>query len=505
VGEQLDRRSFLAAGLTAGAALLAGGCGGGGARARRVTKTSRRSGGVTRRAPPRRLADAIRGHVFERGAPGYAASAQVYNQRFDGVQPDAVARPLDAADVRAAVRWALSQGVGLRARSGGHSYAGYSTLERGTVLDLRRLNRIEVDRSTGTATIGPGAQLVDVYATLAGHGVTLPGGSCPSVGIAGVTLGGGMGLAGRAFGLTADHLVGAQIVSAAGELQALDAAHDPDLLWALRGGGGGNFGIVTEFTFRLHALPPGASWFIVSWPWTAAAQALSSWLAWAPGSDQRITSIFRLQGGGGSTSVDAIGQYLGSPADLSALLAPLQQVPGTSVASGYQDYLGLQLRWAGCLEQSLASCHTVGTAPGGTLPRAAFDAKSDYLDRPLTDAVAGGLVRAVEARLEAPGSGAILFDSYGGAINRVDPSATAFVHRDMLCAMQYLSYDADYGWLGQTWRQMRPHVSGQAYQNYIDASLPGWREAYYGANYPRLAAIRQEVDPHRFFGFPQGI
>ncbi|HUA49194.1 MAG TPA: FAD-dependent oxidoreductase, partial [Solirubrobacteraceae bacterium] len=142
------------------------------------------------RAAARGAGPPIRGQVIRRGAVGFAAAAHVYNELYDGVLPNVVARPVDAMDVRTAVRWGVANGVPLRARSGGHSYAGYSTLSGGMVLDLRNLRGVSVDTRKHTATIGAGAQLVDVYAALAGRGVTIPAGSCPSVGIAGHALGG---------------------------------------------------------------------------------------------------------------------------------------------------------------------------------------------------------------------------------------------------------------------------------------------------------------------------
>jgi len=485
----IDRRTFLA---RAGAVV---GVGAG-------TRSLRRKPVV--RQVPRKLSQAIRGPVFRRGSPGFAQAALVYNERFDAVTPLAVARPLDTRDVQAAVQWGVARGVSLRARSGGHSYAGYSTLADGIVLDLRTLNAIAVDRAAGTATVGAGAQLIDVYTALAAHGATIPAGSCPSVGICGVTLGGGMGLAGRAFGLTTDHVVGVQIVTPAGWIRNVDASSDPDLFWALRGGGGGNFGVVTRFTFRLRRLPTSAAYFFVSWPWASAGEALDAWLRSAPHADAAMTSIFHLNAGGG-TSAEVTGQYLGSSADLAALLKPLSAVPGANVSTGQEAYLPLQNRWAGCSSISEAACHTVGTAPDGTLSRASFDAKSDYLRKALPSGGLKVLTQALETRASRPGSGAILFDSYGGAINRVAPDATAFVHRDVLCAMQYLSYNGDDGWLADTWSKMRPYVSGQAYQNYIDASLPHWQQAYYGANYPRLLATREHFDPDHYFKFAQGI
>jgi FAD/FMN-containing dehydrogenase len=506
VNEPLDRRGFLAAAGASGVALLSG------CSSAQVARTTAAVSGAARRprvgaaaGVPRTLRQAIRGRVFERGSPGFAAAAHVYNERFDHVLPSLVARPLDTADVQAAVRWAAAKDMAVRARSGGHSYAGYSTLPKGIVLDLRNVRSVEVDHGAGTASIGAGAQLIDVYAALAAHGATIPAGSCPSVGVAGHALGGGMGLAGRAFGLACDHIVGATIVTADGSSRKVDHHSDPDLLWALRGGGGGNFGVVTELTMRTQKLPASASYFFVSWPWSSASEALAAWIGWAPHAPDGATSVFHLNAGGSAPSVEVSGQYIGSAGALAGVLAPLRAVPGASISSGAQDYLGLQVRFAGCLGQSLTSCHTAGTRPGGTLPRASFNAKSDYVNKPFSSAARQALTDATEARIGQPGSGAILFDAYGGAINRVAPGASAFVHRNDLCCIQYLSYDGGGSWLRSTYARMRPYVSGMAYQNYIDASLKGWKQAYYGSNYARLEQIRKAVDPHHMFNFPQGI
>jgi hypothetical protein len=163
------------------------------------------------------------------------------------------------------------------------------------------------------------------------------------------------------------------------------------------------------------------------------------------------------------------------------------------------------MRWAGCLGTPLPACHTVGAAPGGTLQRARFDAKSDYVARAFGSSAARAVVNAAQTRAGLPGSGAILFDAYGGAINQVHPNATAFVHRDQLCCIQYLNYGGPDSWLQNAWQSMRPYVSGTAYQNYIDAKLTTWRQAYYGANYARLESIQRAVDPHHYFNFPQAV
>ncbi len=492
----IARREFLAAAGAAGVSLSLPGGGDVAAAMRRRRLRSTPISGLQR---------VMRGHVFTPGSRGFNAVAHVYNERFDYETPLAVARPINAADVRAAVRWAVTHGVPLRARSGGHSYAGYSTIANGLVLDLHAMNGISVDRGAGTATIGAGAQLIDVYNGLGSRGATIPGGSCPSVGITGVTLGGGMGLAGRQYGLSADNLVGAQLVTADGRLRTVDRRSNPDLLWALRGGGGGNFGVVTQLTFNVHPMPRSAAYFLVSWPWSQASEALAAWQNWAPHARDQLTSIFHLSGGAGVASASVSGQYFGASQDLGRLLAPLRGVPGTNVSTGSLGYVTLQLLWAGCLHTSLSACHTVGTAPGGTLARESFRAKSDYVSTPLSGQARALLAAAVERRASQPGSGAILFDSYGGAINRVAPSATAFVHRNDLFCMQYLTYNGGAAWLNQVYANMRQHVSGMAYQNYIDADLSSWRHAYYGSNYSRLESIRRTVDPHHYFNFPQAI
>jgi FAD/FMN-containing dehydrogenase len=462
-------------------------------------------GGWFAGAAVRRAGPPIRGPVLHRGAPGFRTAARVYNERFDGVLPSLVARPLDSADVRAAVNWGVANGVPLRARSGGHSYAGYSTLPGGMVLDLRNLRQITVDARSRTATIGAGAQLIDVYAALAASRLTIPAGSCPSVGVAGHALGGGMGLAARQFGLTADNLLSARIVTADGRERTASSHIEPDLYWALRGGGGGNFGVVTSFTFRVHPVPRTVAPFFVSWPWARARDAIAAWQEWAPHARPELTSIFHLNAGGGLTSVNVSGQYFGPASDLSRLLAPLTTVGGAFVSAADQDYLRAQLMFANCAHTSLTACHTTGTRSGGTLSRASFQAKSQYVAKSLPAAARTALVEAVEARAGMPARGAILFDSYGGAVNRVAPGATAFVHRNALFCIQYLAYPGGLSWLRATTNKMVRYVTGGAYFNYTDPDLNDWQSAYYGSNYPRLLAIRRIIDPHHYFNFPQAI
>jgi FAD/FMN-containing dehydrogenase len=465
------------------------------------------------RPAARALRAAVRGPVIFPRTAGYNSRRLVYNSRYDGVRPDAVVQPLDTRDVQAVINWADRFGVRLAARSGGHSYGGYSTLANGVVVDLSRLRGISV--SNGRARVGAGVQLIDLYAALARRGLIVPAGSCPSVGVAGLALGGGHGLSGRRFGLTSDNLVAATVVTADGRARRVDADTNRNLYWACRGGGGGNFGIVTSLTLKAHRAS-GASWFVMSWPWSQASEAIAAWQAFAPDAPAALTSLLSLgtTGGPGSPRVAAVGQYFGSESALRNLIRPLTRVAGANVSAGSSSMMSLALRWAGCLDAGLRACHTRGTRPGGQLERAAFYAKSDYFDEPLPARGRQVMIDWIERRQRTPalGSGALLLDAYGGALNRPAADATAFVHRDMLFSLQYLTYfggaaagRASRQWINGVWRALRPFASGQAYQNYIDPQLAGWRRAYYGSNLARLRAVKKQVDPDFMFRFRQAI
>jgi hypothetical protein len=188
-------------------------------------------------------------------------------------------------------------------------------------------------------------------------------------------------------------------------------------------------------------------------------------------------------------------------------------VDGLRLSLGSSSYFDAQMRWAGCIGKTVAQCHLVGDTPGGSLGRASFAAKSDYVDKPLSRAAANTIVSSIErAQRKGFGSAAFLLDSYGGAINRVPRTRTAFVHRDALCSGQYLAYwyrpsgaEGAAEWIRSFHKAMRPYVSGFAYQNYIDRELSSWRHAYYDTNYSRLRHVKTLFDPEWLFRFPQGI
>jgi FAD/FMN-containing dehydrogenase len=442
----------------------------------------------------RALAKAMRGQVLTPSSTAYASARLVFDGLYDAVHPLAVARPLDAADVAAVVKWAQSTGVHIVARSGGHSYGGYSTTGDGVVVDLTHLAAARV---VGThAVVGPAARLGNIYSVLGAHGLAIPAGTCPSVGIGGHALGGGFGLASRAWGLASDNLVSAQIVTADGKVRVADASHSSDLYWACRGGGGGNFGIVTQLTFRTHPVTQG-SYFIATWPWAQVEQVLASFLHWAPGAPDALGSLCRLAAGPGGPTVQVFGQFLGSEAALRSALATLGP-PASSLVTGTASWLDLVRRWAGCLGHTLPSC----SVPGHQV----FVGASDYIAHVPTAAQLTAFRQVVEARGSA--SGALLIDSYGGALNRISPTATAFAHRAMLASVQYFAAGdgaSARSWVDSSRAALAPAMSGAAYVNYIDPHLANWQQAYYGVNLPRLRQVKRRYDPQNLFHFAQSI
>ncbi len=218
----------------------------------------------------------------------------------------------------------------LAARSGGHSYAGYSSCP-GLVIDVSSLNGVSVQLGMQLATVGAGAQLIDIYSQLGASGLLLPGGSCPTVGIAGLALGGGIGVFGRAYGMTCDNIASLQIVTADGSLRRCSPAQQRDLYWASRGGGGGNFGIVTSFTFTVHPIP-SVTLFTLEWPWGEAATVLDAWLRWIPTAPNELWSNCQLasNGTGGGGFLKVTGVFAGSTAACSSALAPLLSAVGAA-------------------------------------------------------------------------------------------------------------------------------------------------------------------------------
>ncbi len=497
----MNRRVFLSG--VAAAGLAAAGCGGGGS-----NSTTTATSGTTTTAPPsgpttlKGLAGQLRGPLLLPGQPAYASAETIANAAYANVRPRAIAMVASEADVQQCVRYAARTHIPFTARAGGHSYAGYSTTT-GLVCNVDSLHQIAIAADGKTVTIGSGVKAIDLITALAARGLAVPTGSCPTVGIAGLSQGGGLGFAARAFGPTCDNIQSFRIVTADGSVQNCSESTNPDLYWACRGGGGGNFGIVTQFTFATHPVGNSAYGFI-DFPWSQAVPMVQAWQSFAPHAPDDLYLICALQTGSGTPQARVFGQLLGgSEAQFRSAVAAITRVSGAQIQTGSGSYLDLQLIWAGCSGESAAACRK--------LPVSAFTAKSDYVAKPLPAATIAGMAKNIEARQGQSGSGAVIMDPYGGAINRVAGDATAFVHRDQLFSCQELAYwtpsdktTAD-SWLDSLRAGMRPAVSGQAYQNYIDPTLTDWQQAYYATNLPRLQQVKKRYDPEQVFRFRQSI
>ncbi len=430
---------------------------------------------------------------------GYTAAATPYNAALGIRRPAAIIRVADAADVATCVRHAGGRGLPLAARSGGHSYEGWSTPNRGIVVDLSALRAIHV-RPDGTAIVGAGALLIDVYAALAAAGRALPAGSCPSVGIAGLTLGGGIGVLCRAYGLTCDHVRAAEVVTADGEVRTVDANRDADLFWALRGGGGGNAGVVTAFTFGTVPAPI-ISTFSLAFPADRTGRVLTAWLDWMGTTPDTLWSLCAVTSAATPTN-RVTGTWIGPSDALASQVARLVDAVGASPtreSSRRLGYLDAMKYFAGCTSSSIAACHPA-SFPGGTLDRNSFHAASRMLVRPLTASSAGTVVGLVKGGPPM----VLLFDALGGRVGEITPSETAFPHRRALASVQiYSGANNGKSAVFRVQRDLASLVGSGAYVNYINADQPDWAQAYYGANLPRLRIVVRHFDPNGVFTFPQ--
>jgi len=469
------------------------------------------------------LAARLAGPLVKPGDADYDTARALFDPAFDTVRPQGVAYATSQQDVATAIQFARAAGVGLAARCGGHSYGGYSTTE-GLIVDVTRMNQVSVD-GNGIATVGAGARLIKVYTDLAGAGRAIPAGSCPTVGISGLALGGGVGVLSRLHGLTCDRMTGADVVLASGETVRVDENHDADLFWALRGGGGGNLGIVTVFRFATHTAR-SLTLFSLRWPWTVAQEVLAAWQDWVTGRlgampDELWSTLVAGSVPGGSTPTLRIsGVFAGARAGLSGPLADLRAaVHSASPASTSiteHDHLAAMRIEGGCSASGGECGSTAGIRAGARRP--GQRAASSILLTPLGSAGNEALVRMIEERQRDPlatAGGGIILDAWGGAIGRVGPAETAFVHRDAIASVQYFGgypagapaevIEANSRWLRDLVAAAAPHVSKQAYQNYIDPELADWAAAYYGTNLPRLRTTKTHYDPDNLFRFAQSI
>ncbi|MEU3461593.1 FAD-binding oxidoreductase [Streptomyces sp. NPDC006733] len=514
----MNRRDVLRAGTGVAASAWLAGCttaDGGDAKPSATTRTpttpSTASSSATAGAPPDwpALAKGLGGALIRPDDSAYDTSRRLYNTRFDGLRPAAIVYASGPDDVRACLDFARrSRSVRLSVRSGGHSYGGWSSGGADhLVLDVSRLNAISTNGTD--ATVGAGAKLIDLYSRLGENGRTVPAGSCPTVGVSGLTLGGGHGVLSRSYGLTCDSLTGATIITADGKQLDCDAKTEPDLFWALRGAGCGNFGVVTELRFATHPAPSVVTGY-ATWPWSRAAAVVRAWQEWGPDQPDHLWSALHLEGSaGGSPKISLATLSTGSQTDLANAVDRLAGSAGgtaPSFSTRPHAYVDAMFSYAGCSGLTAAQCHL---EPKGRLRRETYTARSDFYDRSLPPAGIQALLGQVErlGALPAGGDGSVALTALGGAVNRVDPGATAFVHRRSRFLAQYTASDglSRTAWLDTLYAAMRRYASGSAYQNYADPGLKEWRQAYYGPAAARLTELKRKYDPQRLFDFPQAL
>ncbi len=455
------------------------------------------------------LARGLAGGVILPGASGYESARHGYNTRFDAARPAAIVRCADPADVAATLAFTRRFGLAVVPRGGGHSYIGASTPAAGVVLDTGPMATVTPDAASGTATVGAGARLIDVYRALDRAGLAIPAGSCPSVGIAGQTQGGGQGVVARAQGLTCDSVTGVQVVTADGRVRDVDVARDPDLFWALRGGGGGTFGVVTSFRVKPFPSQECGVWS-GGWAWSAAGAVVAGWQRWVSTTGDQNWANLHLEAVGGSPSIRVSGVTLGGSGDMAlAELTRLVGVAPSSTSSATHSWMDTVLLEAGCSRTGYEACHL---APVGALDREAFVAGSSVLGGALPSSGITALTDIVAERARSGRTGAVIVDPLTGAVARGSTRTSAFPWRGALASVQwYVSLaststarvgDAQ-RFVARSRRAMGRYSVG-AYVNYPDSSVTDPR-SYHGSTSPRLAAVKRRYDPDGVFRTPTAV
>jgi FAD/FMN-containing dehydrogenase len=444
------------------------------------------------------------------GSAAYESARRSQIARFDDVRPRAVVRCRTPDDIARALAFARQEGVHVALRGGGHCFAGRSSTT-GIVIDVGGIHDVSI--SDGTVAIGAGARLGDVYDALATHDLTIAAGCGPTVGIAGLALGGGLGILGRSHGLTADQLVAARAVLGDGRIVDCDERRHEDLFWALRGAGGGQFAAVSQLVLR--TLPaPNATGFHLQWPWPAAAAVVGAWQAWAPEAPDAIAAsllmrapahrdrppIVTVFGAVLDTERVARAALDGFIADIGAAPTKANYAPGT-----YRE-----------IKRYLAE---YDAASGKRQPvereTAHSYSKSEFFRRDLPAEAVAQLLTHLEDRRQQREARVLDFTPWGGAYNRVPAEATAFAHRSERFLLKHevvvdasaseAGREAAGRWLSRSWALVHPYGSGGVYPNFPDPELEDWPRAYHGSNLDRLRRVKASYDPENVFRFDQSV
>ena len=524
----MERRDFLRAAsgaLVSGAAApaLLSGCSGGTSTAGNISTAKAASPAPSPTASPasqralRALSRQLTGRLLLPGSPGFAAENLPANDVYENITPQAIALCATTADIVTCVSWCRNEGVQPVVRGGGHNYDGASATT-GLLIKTGALNKVTVDKENGTVTVQAGALNRDLLATLRGGRLMLPIGTCPTVGVAGLALGGGIGDNSRWAGMTSDRLLSTSVVLASGEHVTADARQHPDLYWACRGGAGGNFGINTELTFRLVELPR-RSITVYGMLFHGQDQAVAALGAY---DKLMLTAPVELSGFTGLTNERALGYsrgnpgtrslfpelsidgcYLGPANEAQDLLKPVRAAarPDDWVIGEFEFWTG-QINWLAVPDQPKH-----GFAEGARFTSAALP------DQVITDLI-DRVVSAPGGTGEAYAEVRLMCWSGGHVINGVAPGATAYVHRDSNSLLRPAVWWRDtpkslqrdlMDWMASAWDYIQPHTQDQSFQNWPYAGVTDWRTAYYGANFPRLVSVKKAYDPANLFRYAQSI
>lgn len=426
---------------------------------------------------------AIRGSIALPGSTNYRSRAPLFDPRWDFRRPAAVARVLRTQDVATCVAFARDHGLKITGRSGGHSYTGASATTGALVIDTRSLRTVDLSPARTQATIGPGANLYSVYSSLAGSSRAIPGGTCPTVGIAGLSLVGGLGVDSRRVGLTADRLVRATVVDGRGRIRRVDDDTDPELFWALRGGGPG-VGVVTSLTYRTVG-SPRRGFFSLRFSGAHAVKVIRGWGSWMRDQPGDTWASAQISSSGGNLSVRVLGVCpAGKEQWRATTLRRATGVTPTSSSTSTRSYIDGVSYLGG----------------GKTSARTRFVAGSDILSL-VTTGAAEAITDAMRSLRSGIGASAIL-DPLDGAVSDVAKGDTAFPWRDHAASVQWYvgmpssptssQYAAARNWIRDAHDGLGSRSHG-GYLGYVESGR-SIRE-YLGANTDRLLDVRRTYDP----------
>jgi FAD/FMN-containing dehydrogenase len=434
----------------------------------------------------------VRGQILTPDDAEYAPIKRIWNAMIDK-RPALIVRCLGAADVGAAVQFAAEHELLMSVRGGGHNVAGTAICEGGMMIDLMPMKGIRVDPVNHTAWAQPGLLWQEFDHETQAYGLATTGGVVGETGIAGLTLGGGVGWLVRKHGLTCDNLLAADVVTADGQLRPASAESNPDLFWAIRGGGG-NFGVVTSFQYRLHEVSTIFGGLVIH-PRSAAPNVLRFHRDFITSAPEELTSYAALLTLPDGTPVVAMATcYCGDLQEGERVLRPLREF-GTPLADMMQPmpYTGMQALFGPSFPWNNRNYW-----------------KSAYL-RELPDAAIETLIEQAN-RCPSPLSMAIV-EYYGGAVSRVAAEATAFSHREanfnvlLVAQWQEVAEDTrNVQWARESWEAISPWASSAVYMNALSAGEEAdVVRAAYGVNYARLAALKAQFDPKNLFRLNQNI